>query len=232
MNTQAQTPQPMSFAILRNTHEVFRSSISLMRGMLEKGSLDEFRQEWLKYQRCRKTHLAMEDDAVFPLLDEISGGALSDAGLAHEHTVDLANAERVNNASTPEETAQAFETWKQLQLDHLAHEEKIMSPVTMKTAATPQGRGQVVHDTLVLPALEYGDFDWYLAFVIDRLTTYGTSNQPPNVAVRVFAWGLQYASTSSEWTRWKDIIRDNTSKEIWDEMVMQFQIDGDGKIES
>ena len=30
MNTQTQTPKPMSFAILRNTHEVFRSSITLM----------------------------------------------------------------------------------------------------------------------------------------------------------------------------------------------------------
>lgn len=230
MNTQAQTPKPMSFAILRNTHEVFRSSISLMSGMLEKGALDEFRQEWRNYQRCRKTHLAMEDNAVFPLLDEVGGGAISEAGLAQEHSADLANAERVDNASTPEDTKQAFETWKKFQLDHLAHEEQVMSPLTMKTAATPEGRGRVVHETLVLPALEHGDFEWYLAFVIERLTTYGTANQPPGVAVRVFAWGLQYASTPGEWTRWKKIIRDNTSKEIWEEMVMQFQVDGEGKI--
>ena len=230
MNTQTQTPQPMSFAILRNTHEVFRSSISLMSGMLEKGALDEFHEEWRNYQRCRKTHLAMEDDAVFLLLDEVGGGAISEAGLAQEHSDDLANVERVDNASTPEDTGRAFETWKKFQLDHLAHEEQVMSPLTMKTSATPEGRGQVVHDTLVLPALEHGDFEWYLAFVIERLTTYGTANQSPNVAVRVFAWGLQHASTPGEWTRWIKIIRDNTSKEIWEEMVTQFQIDTAGKI--
>lgn len=230
MNAQAQPPKPMSFAILRNTHEVFRSSISLMTEMLEKGELDEFRQEWLNYQRCRKTHLAMEDDAVFPLLDKVSGGAISEAGLAMEHSEDLANAARVDTSSTPHETERAFETWKKFQLEHLAHEEQVMSPLTMKTAATPEGRGQVVHDTLVLPALEYGDFDWYLAFVIERLTAYGTANQPPNVAVRVFAWGLQHASTPQEWTRWKEIIQDHTSKEIWEEMVAQFQIDDEGKI--
>ena len=198
--------------------------------MLEKGALDEFREEWQNYQRCRKTHLAMEDNAVFPLLDEVGGGAISEAGLAQEHTVDLANAEQVDIASTPEDTERAFETWKTFQLDHLAHEEQVMSPLTMKTASTPEGRGQVVHDTLVLPALEYGDSEWYLAFVIERLTTYGTANQSPNVAVRVFAWGLQHASTRGEGTRWIKIIRRNTSKEVWEETVMQFPIDAEGKI--
>jgi hypothetical protein len=36
----------MSFAIMRNTHEVFRKSIELMSESLDKGALDDFRQEW------------------------------------------------------------------------------------------------------------------------------------------------------------------------------------------
>ena len=105
-----------------------------------------------------------------------------------------------------------------------------MGPLTMKTAATPAGRGQVVQDRLVLPAIANGDFDWYLAFVIRRLTAYGTGQQPANIAVRVFAWGLQYAATPGQWDLWKNIVQDNTSNEIWSEMVEQFQIDGEGKI--
>ncbi len=226
----SQTPQPMSFAILRNTHEVFRKSIELMSELLDKGNLDEFRQEWRDFQRCRQTHLAMEEGAVFSLLDDVGDGAITGAGLGQEHIEDLANAELVGQAETAEETAQTFNTWKAHQLEHLAHEEKVMGPLTMKTAPTPAGRGQVVHDSLMLPALEHGDFDWYLAFTIKRLTAYGTSNQPPNIAVRVFAWGLQFASTSGEWDRWKKIVQENTTNEIWDEMVEQFQIDGEGKI--
>ena len=225
-----QTPQPMSFALLRNTHEVFRQSIALMSELLDKGTLDDFRQEWRNFQRCRQTHLSMEEGAVFLLLDDVGVGAITEAGLGQEHIEDLANAELVGQAETIEETARTFATWKAHQLEHLAHEEKVMGPLTMKTAPTPAGRGQVVHDRLMLPALEHGDFDWYLAFVIKRLTTYGTSNQPPNIAVRVFAWGLQYASTPSEWNRWKKIIQEHTSSEIWAEMVEQFQIDGEGKI--
>ena len=78
-----------------------------------------------------------------------------------------------------------------------------MGPLTMKTAPTPAGRGHVVQKRLVLPAIAHGDFDWYLAFVIERLTAYGTAQQPPNIAVRVFAWGLQYASTPEQWNQWK-----------------------------
>jgi hypothetical protein len=230
MSQQAQSPQPMSFAILRNTHEVLRKSIALMGEILDRGTLGEFRQEWGHYRRCRSTHISMEEGAVFSLLDEISGGVITEAGLMDEHVEDEANAQRVEQAEIADEVARAFETWKTFQLDHLSHEEKVMGPLTMKTAPTPEGRGQVVQERLVLPAIAHGDFDWYLAFVIKRLTAYGTAEQPPNIAVRVFAWGLQYASTPTQWEQWKKIVEDHTSNEIWLEMVEDFQIDGEGKI--
>lgn len=230
MNKQAQSPKPMAFAILRNTHEVLRSSISLMSDLVEKGALEEFRQEFGNFRRCRRTHAAMEDGAVFPLLDELSGGAITEAGLAQEHEQDDLNANRVEQAESGEDLVEAYETWKTHQLDHMAHEERVMGPLTMKTSPTPEGRGKVVHERLVLPALEYGDFDWYLAFVIRRLTAYGTTGQPPEVAVRVFAWGLQHAASPGQWASWKKIVQANTSTEIWRLMVEQFQIDADGKI--
>ena len=230
MSQQAQSPQPMSFAILRNTHEVLRKSITLMGEFLDKGTLGEFRQEWGNYRRCRSTHVSMEEGAVFSLLDEISGGMITEAGLMDEHAEDEANARLVEQAESAGEVARVFANWKTFQLDHLAHEEKVMGPITMKTAPTPEGRGRVVQERLVLPAIAHGDFDWDLAFVIKRLTAYGTAEQPPNVGVRVFAWGLQHASTPGQWEQWKKIVEDNTSDEIWQEMVEQFQIDGEGKI--
>jgi len=230
MTRQAQIPKPMSFAILRNTHEVFRKSVVLMGEYLDKGTLGEFRQEWKDFRRFRGTHLAMEEDAVFSLLDEVGDGAITEAGLSQEHLQDFINAELVEQAATTDEVAQAFGVWKIYQLEHLAHEERVIGPLTMKTAPTPQERGRVVHERLILPAIEFGDFDWYLAFAIKRLTAYGTAQQPPNVAVRVFAWGLQYASTPGQWDSWKEIVHRNTSGDIWQEMVEQFQIDGEGKI--
>lgn len=230
MTSQPQTPQPMSFAILRNTHEVFRKSIALMGEILDKGTLGEFRQEWANFRRFRATHIAMEENAVFSLLDEVGDGAITEAGLVQEHLEDNENAELVEQATSADEVAKAFEVWKRFQLEHLAHEERVMGPLTMKTAATPAGRGKVVQKRLLLPAIAHGDFDWYLAFAIARLTAYGTAEQPPNIAVRVFAWGLQYASTPGQWNEWKKIVQENTTGKIWLEMVEQFQIDGEGKI--
>jgi hypothetical protein len=230
MTKQQAGPQPMAFAILRNTHEVLRSSISLMDELVDKGAMDDLRKEFGNFRRCRSTHAAMEDGAVFELLDEVSGGAITEAGLALEHEEDEKNAGWVEQAETADELTRAFQTWKAHQLDHMAHEERVMGPLTMKTAPTPEGRGLVVHERLVAPAIEHGDFDWYLAFVIARLTEYGTQGQPPNIAVRVFAWGLQHAASPEQWSSWKNIIQENTSAEIWDEMVTQFQIDAGGKI--
>ena len=230
MTSQPQTPQPMSFAILRNTHEVFRKSIALMGEILDKGTLAEFRQEWANFRRFRATHVAMEEGAVFSLLDEVGDGAITEAGLGQEHVEDAENADLVEKATMADDVARAFEVWKKFQLEHLAHEERVMGPLTMKTAPTPAGRGQVVQERLVLPAIAHGDFDWYLAFAIKRLTAYGTAEQPPNIAVRVFAWGLQYAATPEQWNKWKQIVQENTTDEIWLEMVEKFQIDSDGKI--
>lgn len=230
MSNQPQSPQPMSFAILRNTHEVMRKSITLMGEFLDKGTLGEFRQEWGNYRRCRSTHVSMEEGAVFSLLDVISGGVITEAGLMDEHVKDEANARMVEQEEMADEVARAFGVWKTYQLDHLAHEERVLGPLTMKTAPTPEGRGRVVQEHLLLPAISHGDFDWYLAFVIKRLTAYGTVQQPPNIGVRVFAWGLQHASTPVQWEQWKKIVQENTSKDIWQEMVEQFQIDAEGKI--
>ena len=230
MTSQPQTPQPMSFAILRNTHEVFRKSIALMGEILDKGTLAEFRQEWANFRRFRATHVAMEEGAVFSLLDEVGDGAITEAGLGQEHIEDAENADLVEKAAMADDVARAFEVWKKHQLEHLAHEERVMGPLTMKTASTPAGRGQVVQERLVLPAIAHGDFDWYLAFAIERLTAYGTAEQPPNIAVRVFAWGLQYAATPEQWNKWKLIVQENTTDEIWLEMVEKFLIDSDGKI--
>lgn len=59
-----------------------------MGALLEKGALDDFRQEWRNFQRCRQTHLAMEEDAVFSLLDDVGDGAITEAGLGQVSTND------------------------------------------------------------------------------------------------------------------------------------------------
>jgi len=115
-------------------------------------------------------------------------------------------------------------------LHHLEHEEEVMMPLTMKTAATPEARARVVHDQLLGPSESLPDFDWYTGWVVRMLSQHASAAQPPNVATRVFAWGLQHACSPSQWNRLRPIVERNCTPAIWAEMSSKFGLNGDGPI--
>jgi len=223
----------MPFAIMRNAHEALRASIRIQEQRLEAGDLPAFREEWQTFQRALTVHMAMEDNAMFGLLDEVSGGAISAAKLPQEHREDARLAAAVDaDMRTGDRTVlhAAWLAWKDDHLHHLAHEEEVMMPLTMKTAATPEARARVVHDRLLVPAEKMADFDWYVGWVVQMLSQYGSTGQPANVATRVFAWGLQHACSPSQWNRLRPIVERNCTPAIWDELVTKFGLNGEGKI--
>jgi len=178
-------PKPMPFAIMRNAHEALRASIRLQEQKLEAGDIAGFRDEWQTFQRAVAVHMAMEDDSMFELLDGVSGGAITSANLPEEHVKDAVLATAVDAALGGADTTAvraAWSAWKDDHLHHLTHEEEIMMPLTMKTAATPEARARVVHDRLLGPSEKLDNFDWYIGWVVSMLCRYGSASQPPNVA--------------------------------------------------
>lgn len=136
----AETPRPMSFAILRNTHEAFRTSIRLQQEALRLGDTTRFRAEWQAFKRALAVHVAMEDHTMFALLD------------------------------------------------------------------------------------------WAVGWVVRLLSDFGSTAQPPHVATRVFAWGLQNACSRSQWHRLRPIVQRNCTPAIWAEMASKFGLDGEGAV--
>jgi hypothetical protein len=61
------------------------------------------------------------------------------------------------------------------------------------------------------------------------MTARGSTANPPIVAVRVFAHALQSASNPDQWKQWLPIIKENCSKEIFEEMESKYHITADGK---
>jgi hypothetical protein len=227
------TPRPMSFAILRNTHEAFRTSIRLQHEALKLGDTANFTAEWHGFKRALAVHVAMEDHTMFALLDEVGAGAITVAGLPDEHVEDERFAARVDAALVDGSTALLYGTWsawKDLHLRHLAHEEEIVTPLTMKTAPTPHARGRVVNERILTPTETLPDFDWSIGWVVRRLSEFGSTAQPPHVATRVFAWGLQNACSRSQWRRLRSIVQRNCTPVIWAEMVSKFGLGGEGSI--
>lgn len=233
MNQNA--PRPMPFAVMRNAHEAMRASISLQAQALESENLESFREEWEQYSKALAVHMAMEDNSMFDLLDEVGDGAISAAGLPDEHKEDSRLAHAVQAAIGEADTSailSAWSTWKEDHLNHLSHEEKVMMPLVMKTAGSPAELARVVHDRLISTSEDLPNFDWYIGWVVKMLSEHGSTDQPPNVATRVFAWALQHVCTPTQWARLRPVVKQNCSPEIWAEMTSQFGLDEEGKIES
>jgi hypothetical protein len=176
--------------------------------------------------------MAMEDRWMFALLDEVGAGAITQAAIPAEHVEDVRLAEAVDAAlpGDPSALRAAWTAWRDDHLHHLDHEEKIMMPLTMKTAPTPDARARIVHERLLTPSLALPDFDWYLGWVIGMLSEHGSSGQPANIAVRVFAWGLQHACSPAQWSRLRPIVKEHCSPAIWSELTADFGLDGEGRV--
>jgi hemerythrin-like domain-containing protein len=231
MNNAA--PRPMPFAIMRNAHEALRSSIRLQEKFLQSGDLAKFRAEWRAYVRARAVHMAMEDDAMFDLLDGVSNGAISSSGLPEEHD-EIRRLTQALEANLASENAEGLRTqwatWRDSQLRHMEHEEQVMNPLVRHTADTPAGIARVVHERLINPCEDLPDFDWYIGWVVGMLSDHGSTEQPPNVATRVFAWALQHVCSPAQWSRLCPIVEKNCPPEIWSEMTSGFGLDDPGKI--
>lgn len=223
----------MPFAIMRNAHEALRASIRLQGQALDAGDVATFGNEWQTFRRALAVHMAMEDDAMFGLLDGVGNGAISSAKLPEEHAEDSRLAAAVDTALAAANITAvqtAWSAWKDGHLHHLTHEEVVMMPLTTKTAATSEARARVVHDRLLGPGERLPDFDWYVGWVVSMLSQHGSAGQPPNVATRVFAWGLQHACSPSQWNRLRLVVERNCTPAIWAELTAKFALDGDGPI--
>ncbi len=226
-------PKPMPFALMRNAHEALRASIEVQAQQLAAGDISAFGVEWQTFQRALAVHMAMEDNGLFDLLDSVGNGAVAAARLPQEHAEDTRHAAAVDAALAAKDTGAlrfAWAAWRQAHLHHLTHEEEIMMPLVMKTAATPEARARVVHERLLVPSERLPDFDWYIGWVVQMLSRHGSAAQPPNVATRVFAWGLQHACSPSQWQRLRPIVERNCPPAIWAEMTTRFGLDGEGTI--
>jgi hypothetical protein len=223
----------MPFAIMRNAHEAMRASIRLQERNIDSGNLTGFRDEWESYCRALAVHMAMEDDAMFGLLENVGDGAISKAGLPDEHVEDSRLAQDVDaglETGNMEAIRSAWSKWKADHLHHLEHEEEIMMPLVMKTADNPAALARVVHDRLLTPSESLPNFDWYVGWVVKMLSEHGSVEHPPNVATRVFAWALQHVCSPDQWLRLRPVVEQNCTPEIWSELVSEFGLAGEGKV--
>jgi len=196
-------------------------------------SMENFVNEWKAYKRALAVHMAMEDGGLFNLLDRVGEQAVTREGLRGEHVEDLKLQQGVDEAVAASDhtgVKEHFDAWAVDHLAHLDHEEKVMMPLIPRAARDPVAQGQVVHDDIVSTVADNPDFDWALGWIVDKLNRFGSHEQPPDVATRVFAWGLHYAADDAQWRRWLPIIEASVSPDIFRDLVETYRLDRPGRI--
>jgi hypothetical protein len=202
------------------------------------GQKRAFKKEWKHFLRALKVHTVMEEKGMFPLFNEMCEGAPTKHGLDNEHLgqhpleheVTLAAKNLMPNKS---KLIAAFDKWSYDHLHHLKREEDILMPLVSKSVPAPPSPpklSRVFHDRILAAGVSTGDFDWFVGYVVKKLSTYGSTDQPAKVATRVFVWGLQYASSPDQWSVWLPIIKMNTPDDIYQYMVREFKIEEPGKV--
>jgi len=221
-------PVPMSWAVSRNSHEVIRSSLNLMKSLLEKDDVEGFKEELKLYKRFLHSHALVEDENLFAYLATLGAEKTQWDELYQQHITDNEFMKKLEEST---DLKADFPSYHDFMLNHLVSEEKLMVPLTQKSGSNPAERGKAFAEVVLQPMIRLGDWEWSLAFCIQRLTKFGTTDNPPVVGVRVFCHGLQYASSKKEWEEFKKIIKDNTSSDIWDNMVASVpEFNGEGKL--
>ena len=143
------------------------------------------------------------------------------ADISTADQIDLSVAEQLDQVKT------RFAAWKAFQLQHFDKEEEAMMPLTQKVSPTPLGRCRAVHRHLVNPAVDRSpeEFVFFIGWCTGKLSQYGSTQHPAEVAVRVFTRALQSASSAAQWAAFMPVLQAHCSPDIWESMVALYNVD-------
>lgn len=231
-------PRPMSFAVMRNVHEAFRTALEReLQPNLAAGRIDAAHANWMELERSLLMHMALEDEGMFPLFDAVSGGVVTNTQLHTEHKEDLMLMQAVSKAfkaghQDTTKIQEALNHWWDHMDEHMRHEELVIMEWSKKCGSTPGERALLFHHhVLAVGDKKPAEMDCFVSWSIRKLISHGTRLAPPDIATRVFVWGLWSASSPAQWNRWLPIVKQHVPPAVYDGMVERFKIDLPGPID-
>lgn len=225
------TPNPpIAFAIMRNAHEALRKNLfEQLMPLLQNADKDGFQKEWTSFFKAMNYHAMMEDEYVFPMLDEFSGGKIANEMIPLEHVRDAKNIADVNDDINTDgiPKMETFDRWRDHFLNHLSHEEKVMTPMTVTLAPTPGKRATALYEKVIkkLWKKDKENFLFFIGWIVKQLSNFGSTNNNSSTATRVVVHGLQWSTNPTQWKEILQVVKENVSPEIWTEMVQDYHIE-------
>ena len=122
----AKKPVIRPFAVMRLCHEAIRVLLKRMSEAAAGGDKAACRAAFEEFEALVAIHMKQEDTELFSMLDRVSDGSVTAAGLAHEHEADAKEQEACRDALRDDNTADmgpVIEAFVASHEAHLAHEE-------------------------------------------------------------------------------------------------------------
>ena len=220
----------MPAAFMRNYHEAIRNDLTKVLGpALSAGELPAFETAWKLHTAGMAFHSDMEEGAdgrargFFALIEDASEGALSTEVFVKEHAEEKPLAEAVEAAlaeQDKEKLASAFEAYRAWALAHLAHEEEAL----IKFAPKIQKPAMSIRQQALNPAIAKNGiavFDAFIQHGVRSLAAFGSSGQPPAVAVRVLVHALSVVCEEEDWPRLKTVCEEAAGPAVWSAITEQ-----------
>jgi hypothetical protein len=195
----------------------------------ELGSKEKAKQIFQNLLRATHFHMRMEDISAFPFLSKNSDPTIAQR-YADEHQTDEVLTRRVADIVNSDQDIpkELLDEWCAEYERHLQSEEKDFQPLAMKAGSTWRTRAHLFRTFVLTPTiLREGmeEFCWFVGWNVDVLTRRGSMKNAPITAARVFAHGVQAASTPEQWETIKPVVQAHTTAEIWEHMVAEYKMD-------
>lgn len=214
-------------AVMRNYHEVLRNDLSkVLSPLAAAGDTEGFSTAWSAYTRAIAVHAAMEDGVEGAgggsarMLDHHFAGAAGAEQFRLEHEREHAAQSRVTDAigQGPAAMRAAFATYREIAEAHIRHEEDIMMPLV---ARLPHPRAPLFARWCVSAGIAQGDFDHFVFHGVHSLATWGSTNNSPVGATRVFVHALKATCTPAQWARYLPLARRAAPPALWGSVLAE-----------
>lgn len=208
------------FAVMRLTHEAIRAGMKDLKDALEQLSedCDNIEQCGLikifgDLERCIIIHAKQEDSVFFPLLNDKFDNIIKTESIPPTHDNDEQQRLKIQSifdkgCDSKNELVSIINEWIESHEQHLKLEEKVMMPLTKKTADSVQERGKIVRSIINIDRKEFSEYQF--EYVLNQLV-----KTKPFGPVLMYCKATQMASTQDEYNQIKHKIKTIVGDEMW-----------------
>jgi len=220
---------------MQQTHDVIRGAFKDCKYAIEMYDREMLRELYADLSRCIATHTNLEDNGLFSLIGDYTGDLPQKAGLEDLHVRDAELQKAIVASLDGAEFAhvvKVFEDWMENHLEHLAKEEKVMTPALPDFVARMDKDmvklGKIFNEKVLSPNDD--DLAWFAGYNCKLLAKHGSDDLDVYNSVRIFVVALQHGSTVEQWEKALPEVKRSLPSNLYQVLKEEHGIESCGKV--